>query len=128
MTAVQNRYLVVVKRSAGKIRQWVQLQQRLCLRADRHGIAWKGLPSCRIVDHHRLAERVDQIGKITRSLRIGRYKAGLCRGSAVARPRIGCEESRTTRHEMRDLQGATEGEDAGDAIVSSLRRVEPAER
>ena len=88
------------------LRRRIELQQRLRLRADRDHIAGKRQPGCGIVDDHRLAERVDQVGKVAGPLRIRRDKAGLSLGGPVARPLVGDEEGRPARHEMRNLQGA----------------------
>ncbi len=125
MGAVENRHLVVIERVAVNVRQGIELQQRLRLGADRDDIAGKRQASCGIVDDDRLAERVDQVGKIACPLRLGRDKSGLGLGSMVARPFVGHEEGRPTRQQMWNLQRSAEGEDAGDAIVVGLGVLSP---
>src|ERR1700734_4204431 len=88
MAAIEYRDLVVVERVTANVRRGIELQQRKRLGADRNHIAGKRRMSCGIVDDNRLAERVDQVGKIAAPLCLCWHEARLGFSGAVACPLV----------------------------------------
>ena len=107
-----------ISRQAGRW-QWIQIQQRLRLRADRH--------IARVLSSRgRIEDR--QPGKVPRPLGCGRHQGRLRRNSAVLRTAVLNVEVGPARHQMRDIQRPAKGRSHCDFIVRRDRRVQPGQR
>src|ERR1019366_8233658 len=76
MLVGENWNLIVVGRIPRKVREWVEVQQSLRLRADWNRVALERQPSGWIKDLQWLPHRIPSLGKISSAFRQIRHKTG----------------------------------------------------
>ena len=122
VTDAHQRNLVIVTRGLRKIRQRIELQQRLGLRrrpARRNGVPWKRLPTAWIGN---------RLGKISVAHRLGWHQAGIRAVIAVARGLVVQEELALPMEQMGNRERPAERRAGPQVVVCRLLRVLAGER
>src|SRR5205823_10958430 len=117
--------LVVVARIPCNVRQRIEIQQSLCLRANWNHVTGEGHSGTRIEDLDGLALGVQFVGEVPSPLREIRHQSGLRRSIAISRPLVADKNVRSLPPNMGNSQWAAERRHTRGPVVTGFGSVLP---